>query len=185
MRRLRALPTAGFPVRSTMTPLRPDARMAATSLPRSVRAVALLEAAKGVLVLAAGFGLLAFVHRDLQNLAERLIAHAHLNPAAHTPRIFVEAAARLDDLRLSVVAAGAAGYAALRIAEAYGLWHGRPWALWLGAASAAIYVPFELAALAARVDVLSVTALVVNLAVVALLARPLWKARRTQDGRGP
>jgi uncharacterized membrane protein (DUF2068 family) len=41
------------------------------------------------------------------------------------------------------MAAGSLLYAALRFAEAFGRWRGRRWAQWLGAASGAIYVPFE------------------------------------------
>ncbi|MGH8672328.1 MAG: DUF2127 domain-containing protein [Burkholderiales bacterium] len=44
--------------------------------------VALLDAAKGALVLLAGVGLLSLLHHDVQRFAERLIFHAHLNPAA-------------------------------------------------------------------------------------------------------
>src|ERR1043165_8860815 len=70
-----------------------------------VRAIAFFEAVKGALVLVAGFGLLALVHRDLEDLAERLVRHSHLNPASHYPRIFIEAAARTDDARLRTLRA--------------------------------------------------------------------------------
>ena len=95
-------------------------RGAATAL--GVRALALFEAAKGVLVIMAGFGLLAIVHRDAQHLAEALVRHMHLNPARHYPRIFINAAGRLTDHRLHLLAAGAFAYATVRLVEAYGLW---------------------------------------------------------------
>src|SRR5436305_641496 len=43
-----------------------------------VRTVALFEAAKGALVLAAGLGLLGLIHRDVQAFAERLVRASHL-----------------------------------------------------------------------------------------------------------
>ena len=49
--------------------------------------VALFEGAKGVLVLLAGFGLLALIHKDVHVIAARLIANFHLNPANHYPRV--------------------------------------------------------------------------------------------------
>src|SRR5262249_7922043 len=65
-----------------------------------LKAAALFEALKGLLVILAGLGLLAFVHRDAQAFAERLVLHLHLNPARHYPRIFIEAAGRLTDARI-------------------------------------------------------------------------------------
>lgn len=136
---------------------------------KTLRTVALVEATKGVLVLVVGFGLLSLIHHDVQRFAERLIAHAHLNPAAHYPRIFIDLANRLTDVRLLLIAAGAALYAIVRFIEAYGLWNGRLWAEWFAAASAGIYIPFELLELYERVSWLSLGALLLNLAVVAVM----------------
>src|SRR5919202_852163 len=79
-----------------------------------VRAVAFFEALKGTLVLVAGFGLLALVHRDLEDLAERIVSHSHLDPASHYPRIFIEAASRTTDARLRTLAALAFAYSSVR-----------------------------------------------------------------------
>lgn len=136
-------------------------------LSSGLRAVALLEAAKGALVLLLGFGLFSLVHHDIQRFAERLIIHFHLNPAAHYPRIFIEAASQLTDIRLALIAAGAAAYSAVRFTEAYGLWYARRWAEWFAALSGAIYVPFEVFELYKRFSWLSLGALIVNLAIVA------------------
>ena len=57
--------------------------------------MALLEGAKGVLVLAAGLGLFALAHRDVQAIAEDLVRHLHLNPARRFPRIFLHLVANL------------------------------------------------------------------------------------------
>ena len=63
----------------------------------TLRMVALVEFIKGALVLVAGAGLLVLMHRqDLQDLAEALIRHLHLNPANEAPRIFLDLAGRLD-----------------------------------------------------------------------------------------
>jgi len=64
-----------------------------------LKAAAVFEALKGLLVILAGLGLLAFVHCDAQPFAERLALYLHLNPARHYPRIFIEAAGRLTDAR--------------------------------------------------------------------------------------
>jgi uncharacterized membrane protein (DUF2068 family) len=57
----------------------------------------------------------------------------------------------------------------VRFVEAYGLWHARAWAKWLAGASAAIYVPFEVAELYARVTWLALGALTVNVVIVGMM----------------
>lgn len=144
----------------------------------ALRAVALIEAFKGAVVLLAASGLLALVHRDLNDLAARLVAHAHLNPAAHYPHIFLDAVSQLQQPRLLWLAAGAALYGAVRLAEAYGLWTDRAWAEWLAALSGGLYVPIEVAELLHRPTVLGAAVLAVNAAVVAVMVRALLQRRR-------
>ena len=57
-----------------------------------IRVVALFEAAKGAVVVMAGLGLLALIHRDAQAVAEEIVRHLHLNPVKHLPHIFLDAA---------------------------------------------------------------------------------------------
>ncbi len=148
---------------------------------RGVRGVALIEAAKGAVVLLAGFGLLALIHEDVQTLAEVLIRHLHLNAARKYPRIFLDAASRVTDARLWLLAGLAMLYACARLVEAYGLWRGRRWAEWFALATASIYVPFEILAIIHRVTWVKILALVVNAVVVAYMAYVLYRGRSTQD----
>jgi uncharacterized membrane protein (DUF2068 family) len=153
-----------------------------------VRVIAALEAAKGLVILVAGLGLLRFVHQDLETLAEDLVRHFHLNPASRYPRIFLELADRLSDVRLWLLALMAFAYASLRLVEAYGLWRQRRWAEWLAAGSGAIYVPIEIYELFAGVTPLRVATLTLNVVIVAYMGSMLWAARRDapngQRGRG-
>jgi uncharacterized membrane protein (DUF2068 family) len=139
----------------------------------AVRWVAMLEAGKGLLVVVAGTALLRLVHHDAQQTAESLVRHLHLDPASEVPRVFVEAAGRLNTVRLRWLAIGAAAYATVRLLEAYGLWHGRRWARLFGALTGAIYVPFELVELTRHPTPLTLAALVVNVLVVLVL----WRGR--------
>ena len=143
-----------------------------------VRVIAALEAAKGLVILLAGFGLLHFVHQDLQTLAEELVRHFHLNPASRYPRIFLDLADRVADVRLWLLALMAFAYASLRLVEAYGLWRHRRWAEWLAAASGAIYVPIEIYELFTGATALKVATLALNIAIVAYMGWTLWSARR-------
>ena len=151
----------------------------------TVRAVALFEAAKGTLVLLTGFGALSLIHHDAQRIAEQLVGHLHLNPAKHYPRIFIDTAANLTDVRLWRLATLAAMYGLIRFVEAYGLWLGRRWAEWFAAVSGGIYIPFEIYELLQRVTWLAIGALVVNVLIVGLMIHTLLRvqsADRSSEG---
>ena len=50
----------------------------------------MFEFAKGALALAAGAGLLAFVHHDIRDVVTELLLHLHLDPARRIPGIFAK-----------------------------------------------------------------------------------------------
>ena len=139
--------------------------------------VALFEAAKGAVVILAGLGLLALIHRDVQAVAESVVRHIHLNPARHFPHIFIDAAARATDARLWAMALAAMLYATIRFAEAYGLWRKQVWAEWFGILSGALYLPVEIYELALSVSVVKICILLVNLVVVGWLSWVRWQAK--------
>jgi len=141
-----------------------------------VRAVAVYEGIKGVLVLAVASGL-TLVHKDVHAIAMRLVEHARLDPAAKYPSIFLTAAADLQDMRLLLLASAAFGYVAIHFAEAYGLWHRRAWAEVLAASSAGIYLPFEVYELVRKTTALRASLLVANAAVVVLMLLALRRRR--------
>ena len=138
-----------------------------------LRAVAAFEAVKGAIVLIAGFGLARLIDTDLQQAAENLVDRLHLDPAKKFPRIFLDLAANASDAQLWGLAALAMTYAALRFAEAYGLWFERRWGEWIAAVSGGIYVPVELYELSHRFSAIKLAALVLNGFVVAYMVHLL------------
>jgi uncharacterized membrane protein (DUF2068 family) len=149
---------------------------------RGVRVVAVFEALKGALVLSAGLGLLSLVHHDLQATAERLVRHSHLNPARHYPRIFLEAASHTSDSRLRALAALAFLYAALRLTEAYGLWHTRLWAEWFAIIAGSVYLPLEVYEILRRATWMRAIVLLTNLFIVVYLLRVRLLSRSRRLG---
>jgi len=149
-----------------------------------MRVVASVEATKGFLVLAVGAGLFSLVHRDVEEVAEHIVRVFHLNPASHTPRIFLDLAEHLTSTRLLLLALGAVAYATLHLVEAYGLWRERRWAEWLTIAAGGIYIPFELYELSKSVTWAKVGLLAVNVAIVIYLARVLWLPPRATRAQG-
>lgn len=136
---------------------------------RGLRWIALFEGAKGALVLVTGFGLLALIHKDLHELAVRLVEVMHLNPASHYPRIFIDLAGRISDPQLWLIAGMALCYAVIRFVEAWGLWKQQTWAEWFGLISGGIYIPLELYELVRQFTWPRSTLLALNLLVVAYL----------------
>lgn len=155
----------------------------------AVRTIAVFEAAKGAIVLLAGLGLLALINQDVQQLAERVVRHSHLNPASRYPHIFIDAASRVTNAHLWALAGAAALYAVVRFVEAYGLWFERRWAEWFALISSGLYIPLEISALVHRPTWVKIVLLVVNIAIVVymayLLLSPAAQARELKAKEKP
>lgn len=136
-----------------------------------LRGVALLEASKGLVVLAASITLFRNVHARWQLYAESAIRHLHLDPASHYSRLLLSLGSHFTASRVLTLACGALLYAIIRLLEAYGLWRDRHWAVMLGMVSAAIYLPFELFELLTDFNPPTLAVFLVNLLVVAILWR--------------
>jgi uncharacterized membrane protein (DUF2068 family) len=144
---------------------------------RAMQLVALTEAFKGFIVLAAGFGLLALIHHDVRHVALSLVTRLHIDPSEHYAGLFLDLADHVTDLRLWGAAGLAVLYSAIRLAEGYGLWFAQRWAAWLGALSGALYVPIEIYELWHKPSGVKAATLALNIAVVAYLGWTLWRGR--------
>ena len=148
-----------------------------------LRAIALFEAAKGGLILLAGFGGLWLLDKDVADVAVRILHRFHLNPAHHYPSIFLDAAERVTDAQLWMLAGFAFLYAAVRLSEGWGLWKGRVWAEWLAAAAGAIYIPIEIYEIAHRVTLIKILAFTANVVIVLYMVHVLRERKRmTNEG---
>ena len=141
-----------------------------------LRVVSLFEATKGLMVLLAGSGLLAYLHKDLHLAAEQIVRHSHLNPASRYPRIFLDLADHATDGQLWVLAFSALLYAAVRFVEAYGLWRQKQWAEWFGLLTGGIYVPIEIFELTRGVTWPKAVVLTVNLSIAAYLSFVVYQS---------
>jgi uncharacterized membrane protein (DUF2068 family) len=133
---------------------------------QALRAVAIFELAKGLVVLLLGFGVVSLVHRDAWDAAENLLRWLHVSPEHHYAQVFLNLADNVTDAKLWAVAAGAAAYSVIRFIEAYGLWHARAWAEWFALIAGALYLPFEVYELVRRPNALHAGVLAANLAIV-------------------
>lgn len=130
-----------------------------------LRAIATLEAAKGIGVIALLLVLL-IVHRHAEGLMEDLLYHLHIDPDRRAAQAVLHAADRLTDMRLWTIAAAALSYAGVRFVESWGLWHRRVWAEWFALLSGALYLPWEALKVAERATWMHISILAINVAIV-------------------
>ena len=142
-----------------------------------LRAIAVFEAAKGILVLAAGFSLFALLHGDTQVTVGQLVRQLPFNPAMHFPKIFSLISSGLTSAHLHMLAMLAALYSAMRFIEAYGLWFARTWAEWFALVSCSVYLPIEIYELAKGFSWIKISLVAVNLVIVLYIAAVLRKKR--------
>ncbi|KAB2640737.1 MAG: DUF2127 domain-containing protein [Verrucomicrobia bacterium] len=151
--------------------------MSSSPLIKSLRAVAVFEAVKGLLVLAAGCGSLGLLHKDAHSIALKFVASIHLDPAAKYPKLFIDVSDHVTDGKLWFFAGLALVYAIFRFIEGYGLWKERAWAEWLALISGSIYLPVEIYELCVDFSWGMILALLANIGVVGLVAYALFRKR--------
>ena len=145
---------------------------------RGLRAIALFEAAKGILVLAAGLGALRLLNGNAEALARRIVHHLQLDPAGRYTTIILDLAAQITNKQVWMVTAAAAAYCLVRFIEAYGLWKERAWAEWFAVVGGALYIPIEVKLLIGRPNAVKALLLAANVLVVVYIAWVLVKKRR-------
>jgi len=144
---------------------------------RALRSIALFEGIKGLAALAIGLGLLELMHHDLRQLVLELVGHFGLRPTEQFPALLLHYADVLNTTPLDTLEWLLGTYLALRLTEAYGLWHQRVWAEWLGSLSGGMYVPFEVRHLWHTPDLLGLAVLSLNVLIVGYLVQRLWQRR--------
>jgi uncharacterized membrane protein (DUF2068 family) len=146
-------------------------------LPVGLRAIALFEAVKGALALAAAAGLVSLRHTDLHAATDAFLLRHGLDPERHYTRLFIESVARATHHHIGQIVGFGLVYALIRFAEGYGLWRGKHWAEWFAVISAALYLPLEFRHLAYHPTALSVSVILVNVLILIYLGKLLAQQR--------
>jgi len=136
--------------------------------------IATLEAAKGALALLAATGLEILGPLPLQHALDLLIERFSLDPE-HGALPSLLRMITPDAIHIAALAMLA--YGVLHLVEAWGLWRARAWASWLGCVSASLYLPFDIYAIVRHPGWTAWAVLAVNLIVVGVLARDLFRRR--------
>ena len=144
-----------------------------------LRAIAMVEATKGLLAVVTASGLELLGPTPLRNFVHVLIHHFELS-TTEGPLAWLAGA--ISSGAVHATAAIAAVYGLLHVVEAWGLWRDKAWASWLGCIAAAIYLPFDTYALLRHPGIPAISVLVINLIVVYVLARDLFRRRTPLPG---
>ncbi|AAW74228.1 DUF2127 domain-containing protein [Xanthomonas oryzae] len=137
--------------------------------------IALLEAVKGTLALLAATGLELLGPLPLQHAVITLIRRFNLDPDHGALPSLLKT---ISPDAVHLAAAAMLAYGLLHVVEAWGLWRAKAWASVLGCLSAAIYLPFDIYAIARHPGWTAWAVLAINLLVVGVLARDLVRRRR-------
>lgn len=142
------------------------------------RGIAALEFLKGLAVVLLGTGVATMLHHehDVEDVAVNLLYVLHISHHHHLSAIFLQAADKLQDTNLVVVAICAGVYSLLRFVEAYGLWNGRVWAEWFALISGAVYLPLEVYELVRRATPVRFGIFFINILIVLYMGWLRWKA---------
>jgi uncharacterized membrane protein (DUF2068 family) len=136
---------------------------------RSVKAIAVFEGGKGLLVLL-GTTLFVFVYdADAHRLAMMLIHDLHYDPDAYYPHMLLMIADTFTGMRLTLLIWCGYLYSSIKLSESYGLWRERQWGRTLGILSIGVLIPFEVYETIQHFSFGKLTILALNILVVALL----------------
>lgn len=141
---------------------------------RGLHAIALIELGKSVLALLAASGLEILGPAPIRRFVHHLIEVFQFDAQHSALATF---ARRINPESVHLAAALAAVYGVVHLIEAWGLWRAKAWASWLGCIAAAIYLPFEFYALIRDPGWVEIAVVAINLTIVWVLARDVWKRR--------
>lgn len=137
---------------------------------QGLRAVAVVEIAKGLGAIAFGLWILTFRHKDLGDMMANLLDRLHVDPAHEIAIKLVSMADRITPEKVEIVAGVALFYALVRFTEGYGLWHCKTWAEWFALISGAAYLPWETWEFARHPNWFHAGIILINIGVVLYIA---------------
>jgi uncharacterized membrane protein (DUF2068 family) len=143
-----------------------------------LRTVAVIEAAKGVGVLALCLLLLFLLDRDLNQLAAQLNTFLRLHPDSRLADWTYNMADRVTGRDILIAFSIGCVYVIGRFVEAYGLWRQRLWGEWMAVITGGIYLPLELYAIVRNPSLINFLILAANLLVVLYILSIMLDNRR-------
>jgi uncharacterized membrane protein (DUF2068 family) len=137
-----------------------------------------LPRSKGIALLAAGIGALNLLHRGVAAIIEHWVNIFRVDPQNHYINLLLEKLSIVDDRRLKELSIGTFVYSAISFTEGIGLSLRKPWAEYLTIIITSSLLPLEIYEIAKHVSTGRISALLINLAIVAYLVRELRTSKK-------
>ena len=136
---------------------------------RGLLVIAIYKWCTAALCALLALGLLKLLHQNVGDVAERVIRSLRGDPDNHVLARLLARLSFIDDPQLAKLSAASFGYAALFLVEGTGLYYEQRWAEYLTIVATASFVPLEIYELIKQPDVLKISILIVNLAIIVFL----------------
>ena len=144
---------------------------------RALMVIAAFKFLKGLALLAVGFGVLHFLHRDLATEIAGWVDFLRIDPHNHYLQRILEKVANVDQKKLRELSVGTFFYAALFLTEGTGLALRKRWAEYLTIISTASLMPIEALEIFRHISVAKVVLLIVNIGIVVYLVLQLRRGK--------
>jgi uncharacterized membrane protein (DUF2068 family) len=145
---------------------------------RGLLLIGVFKLCKSIFFFLVGIGAIHLLHKDLGDVAMRLAQALHFDPEGKVVSFLIVKADLVNPLRLREAGFGAFAYSALSLTEGIGLMLEKVWAEYLTLCLTISFLPWELYELAREPDLMRLSLLLANLAVLAYI---VWFLRRKKQ----
>jgi uncharacterized membrane protein (DUF2068 family) len=145
---------------------------------RILVAIAIFKFCKATLLAVIGFGALQLLRPEFVDHARAALSALSSGVGRNAAQDLLARATGMSHGRIEAVGAAAFLYAAIFTVEGVGLWREKHWAEYLTVIVTVSFVPFEIYELVQRPSLAKVSAILINLLVVAYLVERLRRRRQ-------
>jgi uncharacterized membrane protein (DUF2068 family) len=140
-----------------------------------IRLIAAERLLRGIVLFVAGIYLVTHSHSDLGRLADRAMRALELDPRRPFLHRLIDKLHHLHAGTVLITGIAAIGYGVLETVEGVGLWLEKLWAEFLTVIATSLLIPLEIYELSRKPSIWKAGGILVNLLIVAYLARRLRK----------
>jgi len=152
--------------------------MPVNTLPLGLRIIGIFKLLTSVLLAAIAFGTFRLMGEDTGIALEHFILHLHLDPERHWINRALVSLAGVDPSHLKAISAATLVYSILYATEGIGLLLKKHWAEYMVIIITGSLLPFEFYEIGAKVSVIRVSVLVINVMILVYLVMQLKRDRR-------
>lgn len=142
--------------------------------------IAVFKFVKGALLLALAFGAVGLLHKNVASQVEHWLDQLRIDSDNQLVGMVLGKLQLIHTKELKEISALGVGYAALFLTEGAGLLLRKRWAEWLTIFATSSLMPFEVYELVKQFNLVRLTVLLVNAAVVLFL---IYRVRQQEQGR--